>query len=93
MSRNPGIGKGWYDKYKDDVYPHDYVIVNGVKCRPPRYYDNQLKAERPYEFENLQFDRIDKMDEQAHNNTPERLAVREEVTNARISKLVRNLET
>ena len=27
MSRRPGIGKGWYDKWKEDIYPHDYVII------------------------------------------------------------------
>ena len=26
MSLKPGIGQGWYDKFKDDVYPHDYVV-------------------------------------------------------------------
>lgn len=42
MSRRPGIGKGWFDKYSGDVYPIDRVIVNGVHTRPPRYYDNLL---------------------------------------------------
>ena len=28
MSRRPGIAYGWIEKYKDDVYPHDYVIIS-----------------------------------------------------------------
>lgn len=47
MSRRPGIGKNWYEKYKSDVYPHDRVIVRGNPTRPPRYYDTQLQLEDP----------------------------------------------
>ena len=32
MSLKPAIGKTWLEKYKNDVYNHDYVIVNGVKA-------------------------------------------------------------
>lgn len=39
MSRRPGIGKKWFDKYSGDVYPADRVIINGSYSRPPRYYD------------------------------------------------------
>lgn len=39
MSRNPGLGKKWIEKYKDEVYPSDEIIVNGKQQRPPRYYD------------------------------------------------------
>lgn len=35
----PGIGYEWFQKYYSDVYPHDYVVFNGRKYRPPRYYD------------------------------------------------------
>lgn len=40
MSRRPGVGGKWFDLYSSDVYNgHDYVVVRGVKCRPPRYFD------------------------------------------------------
>lgn len=39
MSRRPGIGKTWFEKYKDDVYPNDFVVMRGKKCRLPKYYD------------------------------------------------------
>lgn len=38
-SLKPGIGYEWFQKYYSDVYPHDYVVFNGRKYRPPRYYD------------------------------------------------------
>jgi len=42
MSRRPGIGRSWIDKFASDVYPSDEVIVHGRPARPPRYYDKQL---------------------------------------------------
>lgn len=47
MSRRPGIGAGWYQKFKADVYPHDRVIVRGHATRPPRFYDNLFQREDP----------------------------------------------
>lgn len=45
MSRRPGIGKTWFEKYQSDVYPHDYCEVEGKKIPPPRYYDELLKGD------------------------------------------------
>ncbi len=47
MSRRPGIGKGWYDKYNKDVYPSDEVISGGQSSKPPRFYDNELDKVNP----------------------------------------------
>lgn len=38
MSLKPGIGKEWYEKYKKDCFPSDYLIVNGYKVKVPDYY-------------------------------------------------------
>lgn len=38
-SLKPGIGAEWFAKFHASVYPHDYLIFNGKKVRPPRYYD------------------------------------------------------
>ncbi len=44
MSKRPGIGKTWLEKYMSDVYPMDEVITqSGNKLPPPRYYDLQLQ--------------------------------------------------
>lgn len=91
MSLKPGIGSDWFDKYKSDVYPHDYVIVNGKKVKPPRYYDKKYAVSDPYDFDELEFHRFSRAREKLHDNTPERLAVREEVLQAKLSKLKRNL--
>jgi hypothetical protein len=91
MSLKPGIGAGWFDKYKDDVYPHDYVIVNGKKVKPPRYYDKKYAESDPFDYDELEFHRFSRAREKLHDNTPERLAVRKEVLEAKLSKLKRNL--
>lgn len=91
MSLKPGIGYGWYEKYKDDVYPHDYVIVNGKKCKPPKFYDKKYADDYPYEFDQLQWDREKFAKAQVFDNTPERLLVKEEVLKAKLSRLKRKL--
>jgi len=39
MSLRPAIGRNWIHKYWTDVYPRDYVVIDGVEAKPPRYYD------------------------------------------------------
>lgn len=45
MSRKPGLGAGWFAKFKSDVYPSDTVVSNGALAKPPRFYDQQLTEE------------------------------------------------
>lgn len=87
MSRRPGIGSSWLAKYKSDVYPNDTIIIRGgIKCRPPRYYDDQLPQR---ELRSLKYKR---RTAQANNpeNSGKRLIVREHVTTAQISNLQRD---
>lgn len=62
MSRAPGIGKGWIDKYTSDVYPKDYFYINGRKYPSNRYYDEQYKKKYPEEFALLKQKRKEKAD-------------------------------
>lgn len=92
MSRRPGIGSLWFDEFSSDVYPHDYVIVNGRKCRPPKFYDARLQAVAPHTFEEIQFERHLKSQKQLDNCTPDRLAVREAVQLSQLKLLPRKLD-
>lgn len=48
MSRRPGIGKEWYEKFKSDLYNHDKCVVrDNFILKPPRYYDNLYMIENP----------------------------------------------
>lgn len=51
MSRRPGLGRAWYEKYKGDCYPKDFVTHKGKKLKPPRYYDYLYDIEKPEEME------------------------------------------
>lgn len=42
MSRRPGIGAKWIEKYMSDCYPKDFVTHNRKKFKPPRFYDDRL---------------------------------------------------
>lgn len=46
MSLRPAIAAGWLRKYSMDVYGHDKdaVRIQGRSQKPPKYYDNYLKA-------------------------------------------------
>ena len=55
MSRNPGIGSMFYDKFKSDMFPRDLVPVpgKGVFNRAPRYYLDKLEKENPIAAEEI----------------------------------------
>lgn len=41
MSRRPGIGATYYDRYGSEVRDHDSIVVNGREVRPLRFYDTR----------------------------------------------------
>lgn len=45
MSRRPGLGSGWWDKYKSDCFPSDFVIIDGSKVPVPTFYRNRALRE------------------------------------------------
>jgi len=83
MSLKPGIGQPFVRKYQDDIYPHGYVVVNGHKAKPPKYYDKKYEEVNPDEFEHLKYMRMLEADKYLSDNTPERLADKEQVAKAR----------
>lgn len=91
MSRRPGIGAGWYEKYGwDDCHKHDFIVVNGKEVRPPRYYDKLCNEEIMLDIKKK---RIESMDSPIINydSRMDRLWVEEEVKIRKLEKLVRNL--
>lgn len=45
MSNRPGLGTGYYERFGRDVFPSDFVIVDGAKWGTPRFYLERLKAQ------------------------------------------------
>lgn len=94
MSRRPGIGKAWFTEFYEDVFPDDFVIVDGRKQSVPRYYDSLYEYTYPSDFESVKFRRRErnKSPEVIWNNSPDRLAVRKEVLQAKLARLKRYVE-
>lgn len=91
MSLRPGIGAPWLAKFRTDVFPRDYVVVNGVKCRVPDYYDKLLDRSNPELLEELKERRTVDAKLRFEDNTDERLGVKEVVAKARNKMLIRSL--
>lgn len=91
MSRHPGIGANWLNKYHSDVYPHGYTIRDGNKVPPPRYYNKLTERHDPATITRLAEQRAARAETLKADNTDERLATRERVQKAKISTLKRNL--
>lgn len=85
MSLKPGIGAGWYDRFKTDVYPSDFVVLQGKKRPPPRFYDERLREEDEAQLEAIKSRRLLEAQKHRDNQTPARLKVRRECLEARIN--------
>lgn len=96
MSRGGRTGRGlaaeWLTKYHTDVYPHDHVIHDGRKLKPPRYFDKLLEDWNPAQIAYVRMMREHRAKELADDNTPARLAAKEAVTIAKMALKQRNLE-
>lgn len=83
MSRRPGIARDWYEKYKNtDVFPRDYIVINGVRQKVPKYYNKCYELTNPDEYGILRQARITKA-KQNENNHPDRLRDAEKICMAR----------
>ncbi len=79
MSTNKGIGHGWYKKFKSDLYPDDYVVLEGKKYRIPEYYDRLYEVEEPEKYQKIQKQRRIEAKKREENKTEDRLAIRERI--------------
>lgn len=104
QSRRPGIGATWFDKFKSDAFPSDFLIVDGKKHPVPKFYLRKLQKEEPpaptstyfKEQRALESNRIKRARHvnalpRKADNTPERLAVREIIKKSKLKTLKREL--
>lgn len=92
MSRRPGIGRAWIEKFMSDVYPHDRVVLRGKEISPPKFYDSIFELDFPEEFEDIKFHRNRDMKAQAKHGEYDRLRVRERLQVINMDKLKRGYE-
>lgn len=92
MSRRPGIARGWFERWSNEVFPSDEVIARGFPCKPPRYYDVLQEAAEPSVFDLVKRKRRIELRKHSKDLTPERLAVREKCAKARLALFKRPLD-
>lgn len=93
MSRDPGIGALWWDKWHPSVDRHDSIVMNGHEMKPPRFYDKRLKKHNELRYDEIKQKReADALKpERIKENTPERLRVRGAVKTASFNLYKRNV--
>jgi len=89
MSLKPAIGAQWYDKFSEEVFPSDFVVLRGRKLKPPKYYANKLEKEDPELLRKVKARRLRQSKKQAANNTPDRLRVRQEIQESKLKTFLK----
>ncbi|QXP08353.1 MAG: replication initiator protein [Arizlama microvirus] len=92
MSRRPGIGKAWFESFKTDAFPHDFVVVRGKRMKPPRYYLDQLEKENATKVRSIKLKRQSIGKKLTDDNTHDRRLVKEYLQYERLKKLKREYE-
>lgn len=80
MSRSPGIGQAWIEKYHTDIYNKDFIKINNITHRSTKYYDKLYDNMAPEHMATIKQQRIDNRPE----TTSTELRAREKNTHARI---------
>ena len=92
MSRRPGIGSGWFDKFGSGAYAHDRVIMRGRPMRPPKFYDGKYELLDPDHYEQIKFNRFENNKIYLDDQSPTRLKIKEQVKMLAIKHLPRTLD-
>lgn len=90
MSRRPGLSTEWFNRFNSDLYPKDFVIVNGHKCKIPKFYDKRLELQNKEEHDRIKHDRLIAAKESS-SCTPYHLDAAEQLQKQRFGLLKRGL--
>ena len=92
MSRRPGIGSAWYDKFSSDIYPSGFAVLSGgKKVKLPKFYDSRFELDNVVGYDMLKGERLVRAQEDS-NNTPRRLQDREAIKLSKSNSLIRGYE-
>ena len=82
MSRRPGIGAKWFERYHKDVFPNDFCVNDSGKQVPvPRYYDKLMERMDPEAMAEVSAERVRsaQLAASSEDRSPARMKVRERV--------------
>lgn len=86
-----GIGRKYYDRFSQEVYTHDSIVINGREVRPPRFYDGLYELTNPSELARLKRKRRQKALLFKADNTSRRRWVKETIQLKRLKQLERKV--
>lgn len=81
MSLKPAIGRRWIERHWRDVYPRDFVVVEGKEYKPPRYYDKWMDENHPDVMLQVREKRLEELEDVE----PEKLQAKAAIHAARVS--------
>ena len=91
MSRRPGIGMPWLEKYHQEIWGYDECIVDGKPKPVPRAYTTRLKIDDPETYKKIVEARAKAAKLNKHERTPERLAMKDKLGIIRLKQKTREL--
>lgn len=91
ISNQPGLGFSWFEKYHSDVFPSDFVILDGKRFPVPPYYDKLNAFVSQYDHEETLDWRVYNALMNPKDRTPEALLRRAEYHLLVSNRKTRNL--
>jgi hypothetical protein len=90
MSRRPGLARDWFNKYKSDCYPSDFIVIRGMKMKPPVYFDALLKEDDPEMYRQVKKKRRENYNKEEMETR--RLMAKQKTLEAQFKRLERSFE-
>lgn len=88
MSLNPAIARTWLEKWGNNVFTHDQVIINGKAQKPPKYYDRWLEKKSKIAHQIMKEERKKKHEKQSKNQNAH---ARAEIARARAKTKIKSI--
>jgi hypothetical protein len=92
MSRRPGIATKWFNQYKKEIYPDDFIVINGKKMPPPKFYQYLYELDENNDIKSVKKRRKTLSIRRKDDNTYDRLITREKIAKAKLKLKQRQLE-
>lgn len=91
-AKSQGLGSTWFDKYKADCFPSDFLVVEGRQIGVPRYYRLKLSEQEEHDrklrsaYHPLKGEKNRRKKASKANSSPARLKVRETIHSLRLKR-------
>lgn len=88
MSRMPGLGRSWFERFGGDCFPSDFVTINGRKRPVPGYYLKLYEVTHPNEARAIRAKRSAQLLERIGEQGERRLMTKHEAADLRAASRI-----